>query len=200
MFKVPIGDLSQNQGVQYLFDMPVSLWTENGLLWEPSIVCAGRVYTDDVFVQTSVSDKKIKLDITLKNPTGRDRTVTLANGVQPWKDDGGSPELLDIFGEVEVTVPAGGEKAMTIEEDWEDPHLWWPDDPYLYKVVTSLWDHDAGLDRKETRFGFRDWDWSDTRLKLNGVRWTKVIGRGHYGDEETPEEGLAKIARLFSSF
>ena len=189
MFKVPIGDLSGNKGVQYRFDMPVCMWTDNGLLWEPSVVSAGPVYTDDAFLRPSVSEGKLALGITLNNPTGSDATVEVENRVEPWK--GGETEKA--FQPVTVTVPAGGQKTVDLSERWDAPRLWWPDSPFLYNLVTTVERNGRTVDLKKTRFGFREWDWSGKRIKLNGVPWMLMTDHGHYGSEDTPEEGLAKM-------
>ncbi|MFO7958277.1 MAG: glycoside hydrolase family 2 TIM barrel-domain containing protein [Candidatus Brocadiia bacterium] len=188
MFKVPMEDLRQNQGVTFMFDMPVALWTATGLVDRPLLVSAGRAYTEDAFVIPSVEEKSLGLELTLRNPSDEDVDVEMRNEVEPWQ--GGPVEKS--FRPVTATIPARGEKQINIEEDWADPALWWPDRPQLYNVVTTLRVDGRPVDVKKTRFGFREWDWSGTKLRLNGVPWPSLAdhtpARG-----ATPEEGLRAL-------
>lgn len=53
--------------------------------------------------------------------------------------------------------------------DIANPHLWSPDDPYMYKVVTDVYVGDTRTDSYETEMGFRWMEWtSDQGFFLNG--------------------------------
>jgi beta-galactosidase len=68
-------------------------------------------------------------------------------------------------------VPAGQSATVRVTQPWDNPHLWWPDDPYQYVVSTTV-EHDGKpIDRAGTAFGFREWGWSGTSFTLNGVPW-----------------------------
>ncbi|MGD2175379.1 MAG: glycoside hydrolase family 2 TIM barrel-domain containing protein, partial [Candidatus Brocadiaceae bacterium] len=187
-FKVPLDDLRQNQGVTMKFDMPVALWTATGILDRPLFVSAGEVYAEDVFAIPSVQEEKLGLEVTLRNPTDRPVNVELANKVVPWK--GGDVEKR--FAPQQVTVPARGKTCIELSEGWADPKLWWPDSPHLYNVATTLRRDGHVLDVKKTRFGFREWDWSGTKFRLNGVPWQFRSDHG-YGGGALPLEGVRKL-------
>ncbi len=150
-----------------ILDMPIALMWHSGILDRPLFVSAGSCYSADVFPHASVKNGTLKLGITLKNNTGSAAQVELVNEIVPW--NGGDIEKR--FAPVKVTVPAGGEKLIEAEETWQNPKLWWPDDPHLYKAVTIVKQDDEVRDVKTTRFGFREWDWSGTRFMLNGITW-----------------------------
>ena len=168
-----------------ILDMPIALMWHCGLLDRPLFVSAGTAYTADVFPQTSVKNGELKLQITLKNPTDGAIEVEMTNEVVPWKGSKVEKELPAR----RVRVPANGEKMVEIAEKWDDPKLWWPDDPQLYNVVTTLRGGGRALDVKKTRFGFREWDWSGTRFKLNGITW-KLWQSSFRSDGPTARERL----------
>ncbi|MFW6286385.1 MAG: glycosyl hydrolase 2 galactose-binding domain-containing protein [Candidatus Sumerlaeota bacterium] len=180
--------LRENQGyITNVLDMPEALMGHTGMLDRPLFVSSGKVYTDDAFVKTSVSEKKIDLELEIQNPTDQAMEVSVVQEVTPWK--GGDVEKR--FADQTVTVPAFGLKKLAASEPWENPKLWWPDEPNLYVLTTTLKSGDEIIDIKKTRFGFREWDWSTTRFKLNGVVW-KLWQTGHT-HHDTPEEMLADM-------
>lgn len=187
-FQVPIGDLRTNQGVTRQFDMPVAHFTRTGILDRPVFVAAGPVYTEDVFANPSVKNKRLALELTIWNPTGSDATVTVRNAVEPWK--GGDAEKT--FAPLTATVPAGGSVVLYTAEAWENPRLWWPDDPQLYEVVTTIEADGRPVDVKRTRFGFREWDWSGTMFVLNGIPWQLRADEvtHHAPADEDPDERM----------
>ena len=70
-----------------------------------------------------------------------------------------------------VTIPAGADEGIAVAAKWTDAKLWWPDDPQMYQVVTSLAVGGKIIDEKRTKFGFREWQWTGQTFKLNGVPW-----------------------------
>lgn len=62
------------------------------------------------------------------------------------------------------------------------PKLWSPDTPYLYKVQTTVWRGDEGLDRIETPVGVRSLRWDkDHGFFLNGQPY-KIQGTCNHQD------------------
>ena len=57
----------------------------------------------------------------------------------------------------------------------EDPHLWSPDDPFLYKTRTTLLLDDRPVDIQEDQFGLRDFERRGKYFYLNGE---KILLRG----------------------
>lgn len=169
-WNLPSNFLSSNMGIAGRHDMPVAADVRSGILEPASIVVAGPVYTEDVFCQPSVKNKELKLDITVMNPEQQAAKVKIENQVIPWNDGkGGKAELS--FPAKEITVPAGKTANFAISQKWADPKLWWPDNPFLYWVVTTIKKDGQIVDTKKTRFGFREVDWSTDQFKINGVKW-----------------------------
>lgn len=72
----------------------------------------------------------------------------------------------------------------------KSPHLWSPQDPYLYKVVSEVTDGKTTRDKLETIFGFRwfRWNYTENMLYVNG---SKVILHGGNRHQEYPWLGDA---------
>jgi beta-galactosidase len=58
--------------------------------------------------------------------------------------------------DVRAQIEPNEEKSFDQRTDAiADPQLWSPDSPYLYHLVTTVWEGDRALDRLVTRFGIR---------------------------------------------
>jgi beta-galactosidase len=81
----------------------------------------------------------------------------------------------------EREIAAGAQETFAeTSEPLANPHLWSPDDPYLYKVITLVRGGDLELDRTETPLGIR-WVKFDkqTGFFLNGQH-LKLIGANYH--------------------
>ena len=183
--------MNRNQGVTMRFDYPVKGHTRNGITDAVRLVATGPAYAEDVFVRPSVARKELAADVTVRNPGGAARTVEVACEAVPWNEGkGGEAECT--LPPVTVTVPAGGTKTVTLSSDWQDPHLWWTDDPHLYHLVTTVTADGKTVDTQRTRFGFREWTIEGTRFVLNGVPWQMRANLDYYGcGEGEAEKGVA---------
>lgn len=167
---IPIEYLQSNQGVSGRMDWPMNRDPKSGIHEPASLVVCGPVYADDVFPQTSITQKKLDLDVVVRNPGGKPATLTVRNRIVPWNGGkGGKAEL--VLPEAQAAVPANGVKELKLSSPWPNPTLWWPDAPHLYWVETEIVQGGEVIDLKRTRFGFREWDWSTKDFKLNGIVW-----------------------------
>jgi beta-galactosidase/beta-glucuronidase len=121
-----------------------------GITGDVSIIARNSVYTENIYVQTSVSQKKIDAVISLTNADLTDHTVLLQNRVE--RD--GSPVLS--WSDQSILVPAGDTIKVSLTQNWSNPHLWWPDDPFLYQFVSCIKEGGVIRDTRSERFGFRD--------------------------------------------
>ncbi|MBI5723458.1 MAG: hypothetical protein HZA50_05830 [Planctomycetes bacterium] len=170
MFNVPPDVCRSNQGVSFKLLMPVQFCFENGIIAPLRFVATGKAHAKDVFVKTSVKNKELALDVTVRNPSAGPVNVKIENEIIPWNaGKGGAAEKT--LAAKELSVPAGQEAAVELKEKWENPKLWWPDDPQLYWVVTKISVDGKVVDVLKTRFGFREWEWNTHLFKLNGVNW-----------------------------
>ena len=187
LFNLPRTFFNSNQGVSMKLDFPVWNHDENGILQEPSLVIAGKLYASDVFAIPSVKNRTLGLQVTVQNPTGHDSDVTVRNYAAPM--DGGPVEKA--FAPATLQVPAGQSALLKIAEPWANPKLWWPDDPREYVVVTQIVIDGQVVDERRTPFGFREWDWHGSHFTLNGVPWYGRADTSSWGS--TPEQDLAGL-------
>ncbi len=187
-FNYPLGDMSTSQGMTMDYDYPMKGHTRNGITDGVKLVATGQAYTEDVFAIPSVKKKELALEVTVKNPTGQDIALTVENEVVPL--DGGPAEKT--FAVKQLTVPAGRTAQVDLAEAWAEPHLWWPDDPFQYNVVTRLRAGGQVLDTTATKFGFREWGIDGTRFVLNGVPWQLRANLDYYSAREGQAEEAAE--------
>jgi beta-galactosidase len=181
-FNLPL-DFS-HQGFQ---DLAYPVWGhfESGILVTPGFIAAGPVAAADVFVKPSVAKKELAVEILVANRTGAGaaaRVTCEAVNRQTGQVEMRTGSLHD------VDVPAGGEKRLEIVSGWKDPKLWWPDDPQMYLLRTTVSVGGKPVDVQETPFGFREWSADGKDFKLNGVVWH---GWCDQHTHDTREEWLA---------
>lgn len=191
-WNLPNDFLSTNQGTGARHELAIAADPTTGLTEPVALVVGGTVYAEDVFCQPSVRDQALTLTVTVRNPTDRERTVTVGAEVQPWQRDAATdgPVELTIPGRT-VTVAARSQMDVELNAPFPQARLWWPDDPHLYWAVTRVADDDGVADVARTRFGFREWDWAtDHQFRLNGVRWQLWADLGYGRSPETLLERL----------
>lgn len=82
----------------------------------------------------------------------------------------------------------GGDRELSAEEKMNNPSLWSPDNPYLYKIETELLANGNVTDKHEMKTGIRDIVITKDGLVLNG---RKTFLRGVNRHQEYPYIGYA---------
>jgi beta-galactosidase len=170
MFNMPVSWVGAQNWLNNQFDFPVGtaqFAQQAGILETPSLITAGQVYASDVFVMPSVKRKELGLQITVQNPTAAECRVEIASEAILAGAD--KPEKT--FPAHQVTIPPGAEQVVTLAEPWDDPKLWWPDEPTTYTLVTTIRVDGKPVDVRRAPFGFREWEWNGRQFKINGVPW-----------------------------
>jgi len=129
---------------------------ELGIWQSVSVEARPRVWVDDAFVMTSVRERNLRVEVTLRNAGPRPEEAAVSASVT---GGGPGPELPP----QRVVVPAGQKVTTVLEAPWAEPRLWSPEDPHLYSLLVT-----AGQDAKEVRFGFREFWVEGGRFFLNG--------------------------------
>ncbi len=179
MFTLPVSFTKNG-----FLDLAYPVWGafQSGILDAPVLEAAGPVYANDVFVKPSVSQKELSVDVTVANPRGRPETVQLLADVVDAK----TGEVAKSFA-LATGIANASDTKFTLTTSWENPKLWWPDEPNLYrlrlKITTS-----RGVDTSETSFGFREWQAKGNQFTLNGIPWN---GWAELVDGRSKEEFLA---------
>ena len=121
--------------------------------------------------EASVDRAVLKAESTVRNTSSQPRNCTLLTEV---RDRGGN--LVTSMTETRE-IAAGAESTFTQKsEPIAKPHLWSPDDPYLYQVNTLVQENNQEVDRVSHRLGVRWFSFDkDKGFFLNGGH-LKLIG------------------------
>lgn len=172
-------------------DLDYPIWNspQSGILCTPRFVAAGGVYASDVFVKPLVDKKQLEADVTLTNSTGRD-----ASGQISWEAvNDATGQVEKVFAARPFGVAAGKTQTITLNDGWENPPLWWPDTPNLYRLRTVVVVGGKTVDMKETTFGYRQWKIEGRKFTLNGVVWH--LWADLIGDTGSTAESLVEAYR-----
>jgi beta-galactosidase len=150
-------------------DLAYPVWNhfQSGILQTPELVAAGGVYAADVFCKPSVSRQALAAEVTVANPSS-----AKVEGELRWEAvDDGTGAVAKAFPAGAFAVDAGAQAVVNLAAPWAEARLWWPDEPVLYRLRTTLVVGGQTVDVKETTFGFREWSWAGPDFRLNGVVW-----------------------------
>ena len=152
-----------------------------------------RDYKVETKLDSTFTDATLKLDVWARNYTtnldfsgyGVMAQLFDANGVDILKD---STIVLPFTG-----LAADSEVKVTGEVPVAAPHLWFPDDPYLYTLVLSVYNMatNVAVERISQQFGFREITFRTATnatdiIRINGQ---KVMFLGTNRHDTTPEGG-----------
>lgn len=82
-----------------------------------------------------------------------------------------------------LTIAAG--QSVTIEQKMglRDPHLWSPDSPYLYKIISEIRQNGECMDGGITRLGIRSFEFRGKEgFWLNGKPYGQLVGANRHQD------------------
>lgn len=135
--------------------------------WIPGIYdSVALMLTDDIYVASvqvapDITRGLAKTEIVVRNEGAVAKEVPLRLSVREWKSGHTAGPVV----KRKVIVPAGRQATTRISVKINHPHLWSPEDPFLYVLRAQ-----AGEDAVETRFGMRDlrFDAKTGRAILNG--------------------------------
>lgn len=169
-----------------------------GIYREVNLYYVEPVYIDNVFVKPRdvlSASPYVEVDVRLKNLSDSERTVGLyvAYGREDAPD---APADVNTPQPITATVAAGETHTVSVTlRDLAAFELWSPDTPALYRLVTHLMSDGQGatVDRKWTRFGFREAVFKDDGFYLNGQR-LQLMGLNRH--QNYPFIGAAAPARL----
>jgi hypothetical protein len=154
----------------------VGIWQDVDLVGVPAVRVAGT------FVQPEVSQKVLKVDVTLRNDSDDDASVDLVGEVHRWtslaaKDEVEAPEPLwkletpvDLgLTSPSVRVPAHQEMTVTLQARVDSQlELWSPEQPNLYGLIVDVKRGGHVVDAKYQRFGWRQFKFKGSAVELNG--------------------------------
>ena len=139
--------------------MMAGLWGSVELQLRP------QTFISDVFVRTSVKNKRIEMEVTVSNSG---KIPLVGQLISTVVDKMGTPQCSTM--PTTLTVGPGGTRKVTLSKDWIAPRLWSPESPALYSARVSLRQGSSDLDCSITPFGFREFEIRGRDFFLNGVR------------------------------
>ena len=141
---------------------------------------AGKVAGGGVFVhydKISAKSAEVYVDTEVGNRDSRARTVT----VETTLTDAAGTKVASAT--TRISVPAGGDRTARQKMTVQNPQLWRPDTPTLYRVETRVKDSGKSIDGGVTRIGIRKAEFDPARgFILNGEPFGKLIGANRHQD------------------
>ncbi|NLO71329.1 MAG: glycoside hydrolase family 2 [Porphyromonadaceae bacterium] len=141
---------------------------------------AGKIAGGGVFVHyDNISQKSadIFVDTDIKNSDNQQKTVYLTT------------ELTDKSGKIisskrsKVTLKRGESKSVKQKFVIQNPNLWSPESPYLYRINSKIIENKKPLDGGTTRIGIRKAEFrGKDGFFLNGKPYKKLIGANRHQD------------------
>ncbi|NKB68275.1 MAG: hypothetical protein GKR89_14530 [Candidatus Latescibacteria bacterium] len=146
-------------------DMPHWRGAIAGGIWQSvGLVATGSVYIEDTFVTADINSGEVRTTHTLQNKGLRRAEAEIAWTITPFKGETPVASGRDV-----ATLNPGSsihEQICTIKNH----KLWQLDEPNLYIVTTTIGLRGALSDRRETRFGFREFTANGKNFYLNGEK------------------------------
>jgi len=164
-YYIPMSLFQGNQGTTMRFDYPVRGAEETGILEAARLVSTGPARVEDVFIRTGVAAGQIEADLTLA--TSAAGKLEVQSVIQPWPQG----EAAASFPAATVDAAPGQPARASLKMPLGGLQLWWPDDPKLYQLVTTVKSGGRVVDVHRTRFGVREWQVKGNQFHLNGIRW-----------------------------
>jgi beta-galactosidase len=153
-----------------------------GIWQDVTLFAVPNVHVDNNYVRPLVSQGILAADVTVRNDSATSQTVSVSCDVCPWinlagKSTADAPEPAWKLGDAVVTMTAG--QPVTIASGASATvtltapaagklKVWAPETPNLYGLVSSVSVDGKTVDRKYTRFGWREFTFDGNKQLLNG--------------------------------
>lgn len=148
-------------------------------IWDDvELIAAGKVQVNNALLLPDAKNSRLTAKVRLRSHF-------------PQQILYGDPKSDSVQVKVEVFEAASGRKAgealtwhsarrehysvAELHVDMDQPRLWSPEDPFLYRTVSTVYLDGVAVDRQEDRFGMRDFERRGKYFYLNGE---KIILRG----------------------
>ncbi len=190
MFNLPV--TFTNRG---FLDLAYPVWNsfQSGILDTPVLVASGAITASDVFVQPNVAKKALTADVEVRNNSGQAATAKVQISAI-------SPTTQAVEAEIasqDVSLAAGQTKTVALTGPFANARLWWPDDPQMTHLRTTISIGGKVVDVSNTPFGFREWGSEGLNFTLNGQIWR---GWAELTQGQNREDWLANYRRTGQRF
>jgi beta-galactosidase len=167
-------------------DLAFPIWNhpQSGILAAPTLVMAGATRTADAFCKPSAANKVLTVELTIANP----RLAAASGTVQCEALDPRTGRVEWRAAKPFTLARGAAQTKLEISAPFPQARIWWPDDPQLTILRTTLLSGGKPLDVHQQEFGFREWRLEGKHITLNGIPW-RAWADTHTAD--TPEAWLA---------
>lgn len=155
---------------------PNSRWyTGSGIYRNVRLVASEKLHVErwGTYVTTPTVTKEkalIEYEIDVKNGLGTNKIIKLVSSIL----DNKNVEVAKA--ESDANIPAISTLKVIQNMDVDNPILWSIENPYLYKIITKVYEGSTLVDNYETPLGFRFFNFDAVKgFSLNGVP-TKILG------------------------
>ncbi|MGV8139667.1 MAG: glycoside hydrolase family 2 protein [Mangrovibacterium sp.] len=141
-----------------------SVYNSGGLTGDVELLLVPAVRITDVVVVPDWRTGKVKVQTTILNTQSKGMLSSISFRVTEART--GTLLVLNSY----TRKMNAGSNSIEIEMVVPDFKLWCPDEPNLYRIMTSV-QSPASSDENSVRFGFRDFRFEDGYFRLNGKRF-----------------------------
>ena len=138
---------------------------------EEQQVAGGGIFVH--YANISERSAEVYVNTEVRNCDSHSRTVTIEQTLNPSRATVSQ----------RISLKAGEAKTITQRFLVKKPHLWSPEDPYLYQIATRIKDGRQSLDGGITRIGIRSFEFrGKDGFWLNGKRYHQLVGANRHQD------------------
>ena len=150
----------------------------NGSFWGK--YCAGiwqtlyleakpKVHIEDIRITSSYRKNLLDIELTVSNQTENMIFVDSNFIINDWNREGNYGKSVLQINSEKTLVPPYGKEKIKISQTWPEPILWWPYNPHLYNMRSTVYIDKEPIDQIDARFGFREIWIEGDKFVLNGV-------------------------------
>ncbi len=160
-----------------------------GIAGKVNLVCTNKIFIEDLFVRTlqvKQREASVRVEVDLKNNLSQDFEGRANIELTKWfPKEGDSP----IFSaDLLVKIPAGKTQCIKKDCQIEDPDVWFPDSPNLYRVNITLYNGDNHpVDDYVDTTGIRTIEQKSGKIYLNGERFFAKSFGNDFGFPPSPD-------------
>lgn len=163
-----------------------SFWGQHiaGIWQDVSLIAVPALHIVDVFVQPDVASDQLNFNVTIRNDSEKKQTFFLEASIREWykektEDINLAPvqngtlkdEVLRILDNERYIISPRESLTLKLTSKVNGKLKYWtPNTPNLYGSIISLKTGEKIIDRKYTRFGWRQFTIDGSNLLLNGKR------------------------------
>ncbi|MEX2190375.1 MAG: glycoside hydrolase family 2 TIM barrel-domain containing protein [Bacteroidota bacterium] len=151
-------------------DREKSIYTP-GIWGDVMLVVSGNPRLSGVQIIPDIHRGSAEVRMTVENR--RDTPCSVTVTAQSFEKKKGREASHPV--QVNCTVPAFGSASVSATVIMADPHLWSPDSPFLYEMLTSVHSGSEMCDEVKTTFGLREFKIEGKSFLLNGG---KIVLKG----------------------